>query len=94
MTHKMRLVVFKSNAHIYAQVIDPSNGFIIASASTLEKQFKNEHKKMNIEIAKQVGVRLRNRLEDKGSIKVTFDRGRYKYHGKIKALVDQVMNNV
>ena len=82
-----RLSVFRSNNHIYAQVIDDQKGLTIASASTLEKELvksKNGRK----EQAEIVGKNIAQRLITKGIKDVAFDKGGYKYHGLIKILAD------
>lgn len=88
-----RLVVFKSNKHIYAQlVIDSPVGpcKVITGASTLSPEIREEVKatKGKIEKAKLVGKLIASRVQAKGFKKVVFDRGGYKYHGRVKALAD------
>ena len=79
-----RLNVFRSNANIYAQLIDDVNGVTLASASTLEKAF--EGATGNCEAAKKVGLALAERAKAKGIEEVVFDRGGYVYHGRVAAL--------
>ena len=81
-----RLNVFRSNANIYAQIIDDVNGVTLVSANTLEKGF--EGAAGNAEAAKKVGTVLAERAKEKGIEKVVFDRGGYVYHGRIAALAD------
>ena len=81
-----RLNVFRSNANIYAQIIDDVNGVTLASASTLEKEF--EGATGNAEAAKKVGLKLTERAKDKGISVVVFDRGGYIYHGRVAALAE------
>ena len=81
-----RLNVFRSNANIYAQLIDDVNGVTLASANTLEKDF--EGATGNIEAAKKVGLVLAERAKAKGIEVVVFDRGGYVYHGRVAALAD------
>ena len=81
-----RLNVFRSNANIYAQLIDDVNGVTLASASTLEKDF--EGATGNCEAAKKVGLALAERAKAKGIEEVVFDRGGYIYHGRVAALAD------
>ena len=81
-----RLNVFRSNANIYAQIIDDVNGVTLASASTLEKEF--EGATGNAEAAKKVGLKLAERAKDKGISVVVFDRGGYIYHGRVAALAE------
>ncbi len=84
-----RLVVFRSNNHIYAQVINDDKGLTLASASTMEKAISDKlEKTSNVEAAKVVGEIVGQRAKDKGIEKVVFDRGGYVYHGKVKALAD------
>ena len=81
-----RLNVFRSNANIYAQLIDDVNGVTLVSASTLEKDF--EGATGNAEAAKKVGLVLAERAKAKGIEDVVFDRGGYVYHGRVAALAD------
>ena len=81
-----RLNVFRSNANIYAQIIDDVNGVTLVSANTLEKEF--EGATGNIEAAKKVGAVLAERAKAKGIEVVVFDRGGYIYHGRVAALAD------
>ena len=81
-----RLNVFRSNANIYAQVIDDVNGVTLASASTLDKGF--EGAAGNCEAAKKVGLLVAQRAKEKGISVVVFDRGGYIYHGRVAALAE------
>ena len=81
-----RLNVFRSNANIFAQIIDDVNGVTMVSASTLDKEF--EGATGNCEAAKKVGAVLAERAKEKGIEEVVFDRGGYVYHGRIAALAD------
>ena len=81
-----RLNVFRSNANIYAQIIDAVNGVTLVSANTLEKGF--EGATGNAEAAKKVGVTLAERAKAKGIEEVVFDRGGYVYHGRVAALAE------
>ena len=81
-----RLNVFRSNANIYAQIIDDVNGVTLVSANTLEKGF--EGATGNAEAAKKVGVVLAERAKAKGIEEVVFDRGGYVYHGRVAALAE------
>jgi len=81
-----RLAVFRSVAHIYAQVIDDNAGATLASASTVDKGSKS--KGGNVAAAKEIGKLVAERAKDKGIKTVVFDRGGYPYHGRIKALAD------
>ena len=81
-----RLNVFRSNANIYAQIIDDVNGVTLVSANTLEKEF--EGAAGNCEAAKKVGTVLAERAKAKGIEQVVFDRGGYVYHGRVAALAE------
>ena len=86
---KPRLAVFRSDKHIYAQVIDDGSGQTIAHASTLDAELKASVKRGgNVDAAKVVGSAIAARLKVKGIEDVVFDRGGYLYHGRIKALAD------
>lgn len=86
-----RLNVFRSNKHIYAQLIDDVNGVTLASASTLDKEVNVEGN--NLEAAKQIGELIAKRAVEKGYNSVVFDRGGYLYHGRIQALADAAREN-
>lgn len=81
-----RLSVFRSNRHIFVQLIDDVNGRTVMSASDLKTDKKNNIKKT--EIAKNVGMELAKKAASKKIKKVVFDRGGYKYHGRIKAVAE------
>ncbi|GMG97869.1 LSU ribosomal protein L18P [Tepidimicrobium xylanilyticum] len=84
-----RLNVYKSNNHIYAQIIDDIKGHTLASASTLDKELRGElNSTKNVEAAKLVGQLIGRRALEKGIKEVVFDRGGYIYHGKIKELAE------
>ena len=86
---KIRLSVHKSNSYVYAQVIDDSRSVTLASASSLEKDFRKIGlSNCNIESASLVGSRIADRALAAGVESVVFDRGGNKYHGVIKALAD------
>jgi large subunit ribosomal protein L18 len=88
-TAKPRLSVFKSLSHIYAQLIDDSNGKTIISASSTEKSVAAGMKHCgNVEAAKKVGANIAERALGKNIKHVVFDRSGYQYHGCIKALAD------
>ena len=82
-----RLAVFRSLNHIYAQVIDDSDGRTIASASTAEPDFRGRSGG-NIAAAKEVGKLIAERAKDKGVNRVVFDRGGYIYHGRVQSLAE------
>lgn len=79
-----RLNVFRSLAHIYAQIIDDEKGMTLAAASSLDKDFKG--KGGNIAAAKAVGTAIAKKALEKGISEVVFDRGGYIYHGRVAAL--------
>ena len=81
-----RLNVFRSNANIYAQIIDDVNGVTLVAANTLEKDF--EGTTGNIEAAKKVGQIVAQRALEKGINEVVFDRNGYLYHGRVAALAE------
>jgi large subunit ribosomal protein L18 len=88
-TERPRLTVFRSTAHIYAQVIDDLKGVTLVAASSTEKVA--EGKKVtggNLAAAKEIGKRVAERAKENGIKKVVFDRGGYIYHGRVKALAD------
>jgi len=84
-----RLCVYRSLEHIYAQVIDDSNRRTVVSASSLDKEVKKNLKGGgNVASAKAVGKFIADRAKAAGVVSVVFDRGGYKYHGRVKALAD------
>lgn len=91
-SERPRLCVFRSNNHIYAQIIDDVKGATIVASSTLDKDFALD-KKNNVEAAAAIGVNIAKKAVEKGIESVVFDRGGYVYHGKIKALADAAREN-
>lgn len=83
---KPRLAVFRSNKHIYAQLIDDDGGRTLASASSSESAVGAES--LTVDVATEVGKLIGARAQDAGITKVVFDRGGYKFHGRIRALAD------
>ena len=84
-----RLAVFRSNNHMYAQIIDDTVGNTLVAASTLEKDVKAELEKTNnVDAAAYLGTVIAKRALEKGINTVVFDRGGYIYHGKVAALAD------
>ena len=81
-----RLAVFRSVAHIYAQVIDDVSGQTMAAASSVDKL--NKTNGGNLAAAKTIGKLVAERAKEKGVKQVVFDRGGYQYHGRVKALAD------
>jgi large subunit ribosomal protein L18 len=86
-TGRARLSVHRSSKHIYAQVIDDAKGATLAAASSLEKDMRGKTG-ANVDAAKAVGKLVAQRAVEKGVKDVVFDRGGYRYHGRIKALAD------
>ena len=86
-SERNRLTVFRSNNHIYAQLIDDKKGITLASASSSEKTIKSK-KLSRKELAELIGKSIAKKIISKGIDKVAFDRGKYKYHGLIKILAD------
>ena len=87
-----RLNVFRSNKHIYAQLVDDVKGVTLASASTLDKEVSLESTG-NVDAAVKVGELVAKRAVEKGIKSVVFDRGGYLYHGRVKALADAAREN-
>ena len=84
-----RLAVFRSNNHMYAQIIDDTVGNTLVAASTLDKDVKAQLEKTNdVDAAACVGTMIAKKAQEKGIKEVVFDRGGFVYHGKIKALAD------
>lgn len=84
-----RLSVFRALRHIYAQVIDDSNGRTLVSASSLDEEIKSRASGLKkTEVAALVGALVAQKCKSKGINKVVFDRGGYKFHGRVKALAD------
>jgi len=88
-TERPRLNIFRSNKHIYAQVVDDTKGMTIASASTRTKEVAGQAAKLKkTDVAKKVGEAVAKIALAKGIDKVVFDRGGYIYHGRIKSVAD------
>ena len=86
---KLRLSVFRSGKHIYAQIIDDAKGATVVSASTLDKEIRDSIKKSStVEAASFIGKVVAERAAKSGVSEVVFDRGGYIYHGRVKALAD------
>jgi large subunit ribosomal protein L18 len=85
-----RLAIFKSGRHIYAQVIDDGSGSTLAHASSLDPGLRKDEKKSSAsrDAAGKVGILVAERAKKAGVTKVVFDRGGYRYHGRVKALAD------
>ncbi len=90
-TARLRLCVFRSSAHIYAQIINDDEGHTLVAASTLEKDLRGaptDAENAKIAQATAVGTLIAARAREKGLSKVVFDRAGYLYHGRVKALAD------
>ena len=86
-SNRKRLTVFRSNNHLYAQLIDDTTGMTLASSSSLDQSIKTKNLSRK-EIAEIIGKNIAKKSISKGVDKVAFDRGKYKYHGLIKILAD------
>ena len=91
-SEKPRLNVYRSNKHIYAQIIDDIKGVTLAQASTQDKDFENETGS-KVELSAKVGEVIAKKAVDKGITAIVFDRGGYLYHGRVKALADAAREN-
>jgi large subunit ribosomal protein L18 len=84
-----RLAVFRSQAHIYAQIINDEEGRTLCAASSVDKDLRAKSKTgANVAAAKAVGALIATRAKEKGIEAVVFDRGGFQYHGRVKALAD------
>lgn len=90
-TQRPRLNVYRSNKHIYAQIIDDMQGVTLVSASTMETGF--EGATSNTEAAAKVGETIAKKAADKNIKAVVFDRGGYLYHGRVQALAEAAREN-
>ena len=91
-TNKLRITVFKSSKNISAQIIDDKIKVTLVSASSTEKEFKKTKSK-KMDLSNILGELLAKRAKEKKISSVYFDRGGYKYHGRIKALADSLRKN-
>jgi len=85
---KPRLSVYRGNKNIYIQIIDDTAGRTLVSVSSFSSDIRSKVKGFTVETAKELGSVLAEEAKRQGITKVVFDRGGYKYHGKIKALAD------
>ena len=84
-----RVLIYKSNRYLYLQAVDDVNGAVLASACTLEKEFKEKKKNTkNLEASKLLGDMIAKRLKKKKIEAIVFDRGVYPYHGRVKMLAE------
>ena len=89
-----RLSVFRSDRHIYVQAVNDVTANTLATASTLCKELEKKIKdKKKVDVAREVGKLIAERLKAKGIEKVIFDRGRFLYHGRVKALAESAREN-
>jgi large subunit ribosomal protein L18 len=82
-----RLAVFRSNKHVYVQAIDDVHGHTVAAASTVERELRDADGKP-VEVAKRVGALVAERLRSAGIETAVFDRGGFRYHGRVAAVAD------
>ncbi len=88
-----RLSVYRSNKHIYAQIIDDSNNKVLVSASTLESEVRNKMPNGGtVKAAEYIGQRLAEKSKELGIDTIAFDRSGYKYHGRVRALAEGARN--
>src|SRR5262245_33110882 len=93
-SEKPRLVIFRSLNHMYAQAVDDASGRTLAAASTRDAGLKTGAKRGgNLPAAKAVGAAIAQRLKEKGCETVVFDRGGYRYHGRIRVLAEAAREN-
>ena len=87
-----RLVIFRSNKHIYGQLIDDNKGHTLLSCSTMDKELSKDLKvaKSKIEQSKVIGSALAKKIKTNKITKIVYDRNGYKYHGRIKAVADAI----
>jgi large subunit ribosomal protein L18 len=93
MPDRPRLSVFRGNRNMSCQLIDDERGVTLVSASTLEKELRDKGRMKKTEAAELLGALIAKRSLDKGITTVVFDRGGYKYHGRVKALADSAREN-
>ncbi len=88
-TERLRLNVFRSSAHIYAQVIDDTAGRTVAAASSIDQELRDSLTgKTKLEKSQAVGELIARRAREAGVTRVVFDRGGYRYHGRVKAVAE------
>tara|TARA_B100001964_G_C13678462_1_gene356451 strand:- start:50 stop:421 length:372 start_codon:yes stop_codon:yes gene_type:complete len=87
-----RLIVFKSNKHIYCQLVDDNTNITVLSSSSIDNELNKKEvlSKNKLEISKEVGLSLGNKIKNENIKKVIFDRNGYRFHGRVKALVEAV----
>ena len=92
-TNKLRITVFKSTKNISAQIIDDKKNVTLLSASSVEKDLKSTDKINKTELSKLVAQKLAKKAQEKKITKIYFDRGSYKYHGRIKVFAETLREN-
>lgn len=92
-SNRIRLAVYRSNKHIYAQIIDDKKNTTLAHASDVDKELKKLKGKSKIEIATQVGALIAKRAKENKVNEVAFDRGGFLYKGRVKALAESAREN-
>ena len=90
---RLRLSISRSSKNISAQIIDDSNSKTLISASSIEKELKGNSKIKKIDLSKVVAEKLAKKAKEKNISKIYFDRGIYKYHGRIKVFADTLRKN-
>lgn len=92
--NRLRLSVFRSHKHLYAQIIDDRQGYTLAAASTIDKELQNQNSEYSAsDRIAHVGRLLAERAKARGISNVTFDRSFYLYHGKVKLLAEAARDN-
>tara|TARA_B100000900_G_scaffold338792_1_gene301088 strand:+ start:328 stop:687 length:360 start_codon:yes stop_codon:yes gene_type:complete len=95
-TNEHKLVIFRSNKHIYGQVVNINDGITIVSASSIDKNIVKDLEKLEngkIEVSKVVARNLSEKMKKSKITDITFDRNGYRYHGRVKAFADELRNN-
>ena len=90
---RFRLSIFRSSKNISAQIIDDSKNVTLLSASSVEKDIKSGSKVNKTELSKKVAAKLAKKAQEKKIIKIYFDRGVYKYHGRVKVFAETLREN-
>ena len=91
--NRFRLSISRSAKNIFAQIIDDSKNITLLSASSIEKDFKNSQKVNKTELSKIVAEKLAKKAHEKKITKIFFDRGVYKYHGRVKIFAETLRKN-
>jgi ribosomal protein L18, bacterial type len=92
-TDRFRLSIYRSSKNISAQIIDDSANTTLISVSSIEKDIKSSNKKNKIELSKIVAEKLAKKAQEKKIVKIYFDRGIYKYHGRVKVFAETLRKN-